>query len=344
VLLAIVAGCRGEPPPASPAALPELAGEVVKPVNTPDERALDGTVEAVDQATISAQTAGRVAEILADVNDAVPAGGVLLRLRGAEQRAGLRQAEAAAHEAAAREAEAQARYARILDMYDRKVVAKAQLEQVTAERDAAVARLVAAKAAVDSAREGVAYTEVRAPYAVVITARHVQVGESVAPGAPLLSGLSLGRLRVTVDIPQSLAGAVRRLGRAAVYVDGRRVEATGVTVFPEADPATNTFRTRVQLPPDAQGLYPGMFVKVGFVTGVRPRLFVPRAAVLARSELTAVYVVGPDGRPALRQVRLGDPSGDRVEVLSGLVAGERVAIDALAALKALTAQGAGKDG
>ncbi|MBN8279777.1 MAG: biotin/lipoyl-binding protein, partial [Gammaproteobacteria bacterium] len=66
------------------------------------ERILDGTVEAIEQAAISAQTAGRVAELRYDVNDVVPAGAVLVRLRGAEQRAGLEQAEAASREAAAR--------------------------------------------------------------------------------------------------------------------------------------------------------------------------------------------------------------------------------------------------
>lgn len=344
VALALV-GCGDQPAPApaGPAAA-QLAAEVVQPVTVPTERELDGAVEAVNQATVSAQTSGRVAEIFHDVNDVVPAGAILLKLRSTEQRAGLQQAEAARVEATAREAEAQTRYARIRDMYQRKVVAKAQLDQVAAERDAAVARLAAATAAVDSAREGVAYTEVRAPYAGIVTARLVQVGESVSPGTPLMSGLSLEKLRVNVDIPQTLVEQVRRLRKAAVYVDGRRIEATQVTIFPEADPATNTFRTRVDLPANAAGLYPGMFVKVGFVTGESPRLLVPKSAIVARSEVTAVYVVDGDGRIALRQVRTGVTYGDRLEVLAGLAAGERVALDPVAALRSVTPPAAGDNG
>jgi len=332
-----LAGC-GEAPPPAPAGTvaAKLATEVVQPVTVPAERELDGVIEAVNQATVSAQTAGRVAEILYDVNDFVPAGEVLLRLRSTEQRAGLQQAEAARVEARAREAEAQSRYARIRDMHERKVVAKAQLDQVAAERDAAVARLAAATAAAESAREGVAYTEVRAPYAGIVTGRLVRVGEAVAPGTPLMSGLSLEKLRVTVDIPQSLVEQVRRLRQAAVYVDGRRIEATQVTIFPQADPATNTFRTRVDLPPNSADLYPGMFVKVGFVTGEGPRLLVPKSAIVARSEVTAVYVVDDDGRLALRQVRTGGAFGDRLEILAGLAAGERVALDPAAALRSLS--------
>jgi len=346
-LLAALAGCGKAPPSApdtAPSVVASLVTEVVQPVAVPAERELDGKIEAVNQATVSAQTSGRVAEIFFDVNDFVPAGALIIKLRSTEQRAGLQQAEAARREATAREAEAQTRYTRIRDMYDRKVVPKAQLDQVATERDAAVARLAAAGAALDSAREGVAYTEVRAPYAGIVTARLVRVGEAVVPGTPLMSGLALEKLRVTVDIPQTLVEQVRQLNQAAVYVAGRRIEATQVTIFPEADPATNTFRARLELPANAPDLYPGMFVKVGFVTGESPRLLVPRSAVIARSEVTAVYVVAGNGRVSLRQVRTGNGFGDRLEILSGLGAGERVALDPVAALRAMTPPAAGNYG
>jgi RND family efflux transporter MFP subunit len=342
--LLALAACGGEPAPGPAAAsAPALATGVIQPVAVPTERLLDGSVEAVDEATISAQTAGRVAEILYDVNDRVPAGAVILRLQGTEQRASLQQAEAALREAQAREAEAGSRYGRIRDMYRRKVVAKAQYDQALAERDSTVARRAAAEAALTTAREGVAYTEIRAPYAGIVTARLVSVGESVTPGTPLMRGFSTEKLRVTVDVPQSLVSQVRGPARAVVYVDGRRIEASAVTVFPEADAATNTFRTRVELPPATAGLYPGMFVKVGFVTGESPRLLVPQTAVIHRSEVTAVYVVAADGRIAMRQVRLGAAFGDRIEVLAGIAPGERLALDPLAALRVLGNPGTPRD-
>lgn len=345
----LVSGCGGKPASAPPgSARVKLATEVVQPQVVPAERQLDGTVEAVDEATISAQTAGRITGLFFDVNDLVPAGAVIVRLRDAEQRAGLRQAEAARSEAAAGEAEAQARFVRIRDMYERKVVAQAQYEKALAGRDAAVARLAAASAALDSAREEVAHTEVRAPYAGILTARLVHIGESVVSGTPLVRSYSLERLRVVCDLPESLADRVRQLRKAAVYVDGRRIEAAAVTVFPEVDAATNTVRARLDLPAAAPAVYPGMFVKVGLVTGEQSRLLVPLSAIVTRSEVSAVYVVGPHERVALRQVRAGDAYGDRREILAGLAAGERVALDPLAALQAVEAPpgvaGAGGDG
>ena len=332
--------CGGKTPPA-PAKLPApaFATVVVQPVAGAAEGELDGTVEAVNQATVAAQTAGRVTEIFYDVNDFVPAGAVLLKIRSIGQRAELNQAEAALSEAGAREAEARARYERIAAMYERKVVARAQFDQALAERDAALARLSAARAAVASATEGVAWTEVRAPYAGIITARKVRVGETVAPGTPLISGYSLEKLRVTVDIPQSLVEQIRLRKKAAVYISGRRIDASKVTIFPEADPLSNTFRTRVELPANAADLYPGMYVKVGFVTGETSRLLVPRTAVITRSEVTGIYVVAPDNRVSLRQVRLGHiftgaAGAEQIEVLAGLSAGERVALDPVAAARA----------
>lgn len=304
----------------------------------PLERRLDGTIEAVNQGTVAAQTSGRVTEVLYDVNDFVPAGAVIVRLRAMEQRSGLLQAEAAVREADAREKEAQTRHQRVVLMYERNLVAKAALDESLAARDAAVARLAAARAALTSAREGVAYTEVRAPYAGIVTQRHIQVGESVSPGTPLMSGLSLRYLRVVVDVPQSAVEQVRRIRKAAVYVGGRRIEATKLTIFPEASTPSNTFRARLELPENAADLYPGMFVKVGFVVGESERLLVPLSTVVTRGEVTSVYVIDAGGAVTLRQVRLGHPLDDSVEVLAGLTPGDHVALDPQLALQRLRAE------
>ncbi len=166
-------------------------------------------VEAVNQATLSAQTAGRVVELPFDVDDYVSAGDVVVRFTDVEQQSASRQAQAqlSAAQAAAREAEAE--YTRIADIYQRKLVAKAQLDQATAKRDSARAALEAARAGVSGAGEQVDYTVIKAPFTGIVTARHVQVGEAVRPGQPLISGLSLGQLRLSVEIPQSDIATIR---------------------------------------------------------------------------------------------------------------------------------------
>lgn len=338
-----LSGCGSKDTPIAPAGTvpKDLALLEVVAEGTARERVWDGVVEAVNQATLSAQTSGRVTELPFDVDDYVPAGAVVVRFTDVEQQSVQRQAQAQlrAAQAAAREAEAD--YVRIQGIYERKLVAKAQLDQATARRDSARAALEAAQAGVSGASEQVDYTVIRAPYPGIVTARLVQVGETVRPGQPLISGLSLEALRLHVEVPQSDVAAIRAQGKAAVLLDdGRRIDASEVTVFPYADAQTHTFKVRVVLPQQETGLYPGMTVKVGFAIGQAQRLLLPRSALVRRSEVSAVYVAGEYGL-MLRQLRLGHGFGDRVEVLAGLSAGERIALDPLAASAALAAAGQG---
>jgi RND family efflux transporter MFP subunit len=334
-LVTALLACGQSPSGTAPVPLPPLESIVLELQHAPLERQLDGKIEAVNQGTVAAQTSGRVTEILYDVNDFVPAGAVIVRIRATEQKAGLLQAQANLREATAREIEARQRYDRVVAMIEKKLVAQAALDEASANRDAARAQLAAARAALQSAEEGVSYTEIRAPYAGIVTRRNVQLGETVSPGTPLMSGLSLQFLRVTVDVPQSIVEQVRRIRKAAVYVEGRRVEATKLTVFPEAAAESNTFRARLELPENATDLYPGMFVKAAFVVGEAERLLVPAAAVVDRGDVTAVYVIDASGRTSLRQIRPGHRFDGKVEVLAGLAAKERIAIDPIAAMKRL---------
>lgn len=337
-LLVGLVGC-GDSQRASQAAapLPELPTLKLEFESAARERVWDGVVEAVNQATLSAQTAGRVLELPYDVDDYVPQGAVVVRFTDVEQQSASRQAQAQvrAAEAAAREAESE--YTRIQSVYERKLVAKAQLDQATARRDSARATLEAARAGVRSASEQVDYTVIRAPFTGILTARHVQIGESVRPGQQLISGLSLGQLRLAVEVPQSDVSAIRDRKKASVLLgqDGqRRIEASSVTVFPYADPTTHSFKVRIELPEEETGLHPGMTVKVAFDVGTAERLLLPRKALIQRSEVSGVYVLRQQ-QLSLRQLRLGHSFGDRVEVLAGLSAGETIVTDPLAAAAVL---------
>lgn len=332
VALALPACGDGAPPITAQAPVP-FGTLVVEPRDTARERRWDGVVEAVHQATLSAQTAGRVLELPFDVNDYVEAGQVVVRFTDVEQISAQRRAAAALNAAQADSTEAEAAFRRTEELVARQLLARAALDQARARRDATRAALEAARAGVSEAGEQVDYTVIRAPYSGILTQRHVEVGESVRPGQPLVSGLSLQQLRVHVEVPQSEVAAIREHGQATVILPGGgRIEAREVVVFPYADPATHSFKVRVELPEAETGLQPGMTTKVAFKTGEARQLWLPGSALVTRSEVTAVYVVAPDQRVSLRQVRLGHRRGDEVEVLAGLAAGERIAADPVAAL------------
>jgi hypothetical protein len=139
---------------------------------------------------------------------------------------------------------------------------------------------------------------------------------------------------VVATVASTEVGAIRAGGRARIEIPAaqRWVEARSLTLVPSADPRTHSTQVRIDLPEDVRGIYPGVFARAHFVVGRAPRLMVPREAILRRSELVAVYVVGEAGAPQLRQVRLGPVSDERgIEVLAGLKPGERVALDPVAA-------------
>lgn len=337
-----LAACGSEPERATLPPPPELATIPVQAGADAGGRAWDGVVEAVHQADLTAQTTGRVTAVEVDVDDRVRAGQVLVRLTAVEQNAGLAIAQAQLRAAQASAVEAEATYRRLAALAGRQYVSRMQIDQARAARDAAIAAREAARAQVAHAGQQSSYTAVRAPFDGVVSRRAVEPGEAVAPGQALLSVHAPGSLRIEVQVPQSDAEAIRRAAAPTlVLADGRRVSAAEAIVFPAADPATHSVGVRVLLPPLTDAPRPGSTAKVVFpiaaAAGERAAVTVPRSALVQRGEVSGVYVVDRRGI-VLRQVRLGRALGERVEVISGLRAGERVARDAVEAVQALAEQ------
>ncbi|KAF1711376.1 efflux transporter periplasmic adaptor subunit [Pseudoxanthomonas kalamensis DSM 18571] len=350
LLASTLAACGGHDEAHAPAAIQGLKTLEVTAADGAEGRAWDGVVEAVRQATLTAQTSGRVAAVNYDVNDRVKAGAVLLRLSVVEQQAGVDSAVAQLRSAEASLAEAESNYKRYQALAGSQYVSKSQLDQMRAGRDSALAARNAAAAGLAQARQSLGYTQVRAPFDGVVSSRNVEPGESVVFGGDLIGGQTLmtvfapDELRIEVSVPQSEAERVRARPEARVsFDDGRRVAAAGVVVFPSADPATHAVKVRINLPVLDPAPQPGGTAKVAFpaVTGAAyPR--VPVSALVRRGEINAVYVLA-DGRLSLRQLRLGEQSGDTVEVISGLKPGEKIAVDPVAAVQALVAARKGGD-
>jgi membrane fusion protein, multidrug efflux system len=317
---------------------PALASTVVGGTSGPENTAYDGVVEAVRQTTLAAQVSGTVVALNVRPGDRVQAGQVLLRLdgRAADQNAAASaaqvQAARAAQESATRELERQKQ------LYDKNYISQAALERAEAQYKAAHAEAAAQLASAGAARTQTDFFVIRAPYAGVVAEVPVTLGDMAMPGRPLVTLYDPGALRVSAQVPQTVATRLAPDATPLVEVPGTSlgsVKPAKVQLLPTVDPATHTQELRLDLPPGTTGLTPGMFARarLPITGGPSVRLFVPAQAVLRRAEMTTVYVISADGMPVLRQVRLGRAEGDRVEVLSGVAAGERVALDPPAAAR-----------
>lgn len=295
--------------------------------------AAEGVVEAVRQSTLAAQVAGRVVALPVNAGDAVKANQVLVQIdpRSATQAEAASQSQV--REAQANLANAKAKYERSKQLYRQNFISQAALDQAEADYLAAQAQAAASVANAGQATTSKSFTTITAPYAGVVASTEVEVGDMATMGRPLVTIFDPKQLRVVATVAQSVL-AQARLDlpvKIEILTPKRTLTAVRVTVIPVADSRSHTTRVRLDLP-EAAGLLPGQYARALIVTGRTRALSIPDSTVLRRGEVTAVYVLDANGRAQLRQVRLGEPAGDVeygpiVEVLAGLKAGERIALD-----------------
>lgn len=329
------AAVQDAPPPA-------LATALVTSGGTAEASGFDGVVQAVRQTAVAAQVAGAVVSLHVKAGDVVRPGQVLLRIdaRAAEQTAaaGAAQVQAAraAQEAATRDFERQKQ------LFSKNYISQAALDSAEAQYKAAQAQAAAQLASAGAARTQSGFYVVTAPYAGVVAEVSVVLGDMAMPGRALLTLYDPAALRVSAAVPQAVAARLQPGQGMQVDLPGvatgaatGRITPVKTQWMPTVDPATHTLELRLDLPPGLAGVTPGMFARAWLPLAGSPeaRLYVPARAVVRRAELTAVYVLGSDGRALLRQVRLGRSQGEQVEVLAGVSAGERVVLDPQAAAR-----------
>lgn len=311
-------------------------------LDIPREKIVDGVVEAVNRATITAQTSGQVLEVHFDVDDYVEQGAILAKIGNVEQKASSAEVKAKIVEAAAYYQSALKNFNRVQAMFEKQAIAATDMDQAKADLLAARARLNAVQAISTRTSTQEDYTQIVAPYSGVVVERHIQPGEVAQIGTPIMSGMSLDKLRVVVSVPQTQVMAIREHSQARVLVPTAEGAQTfpveNITISPQADSKTHSFTVRINLPDNTTGLLPGMNAKVVFRVGTDRRLMIPLASVARRGEVRGVYGWDEQGKLRMRTVRCGARVGELVEILAGLRQNEAIAADPIAATVALKQQ------
>jgi multidrug efflux pump subunit AcrA (membrane-fusion protein) len=219
-------------------------------------------------------------------------------------------------EAEARWKAAQAELARASEMYS---AATNRLQQVRAKQE----QVAADRRQVESLLD---YTAVRAPYEGLVTEKYVNVGDMAAPGLPLVAVEDPTDYRLEIWVPERRLADIALGREVGVVIDAlgaQRILGTVVEIVPNANPMSRSGLVKVQVPP-LPSLRTGLFGRAFFTAHQAEALTIPREAVFERGQLRGVYVV--DGRNVahLRWITVGREKDGKVEVLSGLDAGERI--------------------
>ena len=306
----------------------------------------DGVVEAVRQSTVAAQVAGAIVSLNVKAGDSVKAGQDLVRIdaRAASQNAAASSAQVDAARASLNLALKE--YERQRQLFQKQYISQSALDRTQAQLQLAQSQVQALQAQADVATTQTHYFVVKAPYTGIVSEVMTALGDMATPGRPLLTLYDASALRVSASVSETAMPVPALFGKIQFELPGLSsakglLLPSGVTVLPQVDATTHTAQIRLGIPPTLKGATPGMFARVwlpssatGQGSAVRERLYAPTQSVVRRAEMTGLYVLDLQGRPVLRQVRLGAPQGDRIEVLSGVRKGEKIVLDPQAAAKA----------
>jgi membrane fusion protein, multidrug efflux system len=349
----------GSKPSGSQAAPATVSGVTVETVHLqswPNEYDAVGTVRSATSSVLGAQISGTVREIRVKPGDRVQRGEVLAvlddrtpraQLASADagvqaSKAGLVEVESGLQAATAQRNLAEVTYHRYQELLAKNSVTRQEFDGAEAAYKSAVANEAAAAARKqqmeaqgqaaqsqrDSAQTMFSYSRIVSPIDGLVTAKMVDAGTLVMPGTPVLTVEDTSHYRLEASVPEELLPNIHAGEQVQVTTEHGQFPGSVVEIVPAADPTSRTFTAKIALPA-ACGCRSGEYGTAAFPTGEVKALAVPRSAVVERGQLEGVYVVDSKGLAEYRLVKTGKALGDRMEILSGVSDGERVATSQL---------------
>lgn len=301
-------------------------------VNTPTESdqsfiTFSGKVEAVENATLSTRNMGYVTQINAKVGDKVKKGQLLIAINNADLQAKRAQVNAGITEAQAAFNNAQKDYERYQALFSKNSATQKEMDDITARYEMAKARLEAARQQKNEINAQFAYSNITAPFSGVVTDKNVEVGDMANPGMPLLRLQVPGNFEVRASVPESEIASVEQGKKVDVIIksSGETLEGVVSEISTSASNSGGQYTVKIALDQNDAEIYSGMYASVQFPTSADDKedmILVPETAIIKRGDLQGIYTPSEQNTAILRWVRLGRKVGDKVEVLSGLNAGE----------------------
>jgi len=321
----------------APPAVPVMAQNAVS-MDVPVTLSAIGTVEAYNTVSITARVGGQLLRVEFGEGQDVAAGDVLFQIDPDPYQAALEQAQANLERDKAKQANAEADLARYTDLVKKDYVTKEEYDAIVSTAAAAKATVDADDAAVRSARLNLDYCTIRSPIAGRTGNLIVKQGNIIAANGaePLVTINQIVPIYASFTIPEEQLPDVRRYSqrgplavRAYPPADSANAYEGKLTFIDNGvDERTGTILLKATFPNVNRALWPGQFVRVALVlTRQHAATVVPSAAVQRSQQGDYLYVVRPDSTVDLRSVVQGTKLDDKVVIMSGVQAGEKVVTD-----------------
>ena len=287
----------------------------------------NGNVSAWQEASVGAEVNGlRLAAVNVNVGDSVKKGQVLATFTTDTARADSLQSQASVVQAEAGYLNAKADADRARSIQDSGALSASQIAQYFTQEKVAKAQWEASKALLSATEIRFGNTTVKAPDDGLISARGATVGAVVGAGQELFRLIRQGRMEWRAEVTASEVGRIR-VGQKAQVTLATGTELSGQVraIAPSANEQTRNILVYIDLPRH-NDLKAGTFARGVFAIGQSEALTAPTPAIVVRDGNNFVFVVDAENKAAARQVQTGRRVGERVEIVEGLQAGERVAV------------------
>lgn len=333
LLITVATGCASENETEITTQAVNVKVETATSSKSVTTQTFPGVVESDNQANLSTIVMGTVTDVPVEVGEKVNKGEILIRIKDDQILAQKSQLEANMVQAKANLENTEKNYNRIRNLYAEESATSKELDDISTMYEIAKANMDALNARMNEVNEMLAYTTIRAPFDGIVARKFVAEGDMAAPGHPLVAVADPGQIKITANVPEQWVGMVTEGDEVTVSIESAGVynaAATLTAVSEAGDPMSRQYAVEAKLT-DADfssKLKTGMFANIGMNLGSEEALLISQTALVKRGQLTGVYTMSDDNKAILRWVRLGQRSGDQVEVLSGLTAGEAYVTEA----------------
>ena len=304
--------------------------ETVRAVDIPQTYIFSGSIQGHRRSVISTKIMGQVLSVDVDAGDRVSEGQPLMKIKSDDLDAKKSQVKANKIEAQAALKNVEINYNRMKELFASKSATQKEMDDIEAAYTMANARVRAIEEMEKEVDDAISYSDILSPFNGSVVQKMTEVGNTAAPGMPLLMVEDMSSIKVVLNVPETEIHLFTKNASIKVDIDAADIHTTAsvTQISPSGRPGSRQYEVQADLKSptsaDRDRIRSGMFARATISNGVRKMIAVPDSLILKRGQLEGIYTVIPGDLTVLRWIRTGRTTDGRVEILSGLAEGDRV--------------------